>query len=187
MKPSDKIPINAIPLDSMGFTKMNSKDVCRHLFETASFILARDGHLTPFAFLFTEHVCFAIPAMSFLKDSEAKDKLSFLLRQAAGEETILGIAVVMEGWMRPATEKERRTGMKEDDRPVRGHPNRKEVISVQCEWHDNTQYMLTAVFTREKEENDIESIKIHDADGSQTFEGRFANLFPPTRSGGYVH
>jgi hypothetical protein len=171
----------------MGFTKMNSKDVCRHLFETASFLLARDGNLTPFAFLFTENVCFAIPAMHFLKDSNAKDQLSFLLRKAAGEETILGIAIVMEGWMRPATEKEKRTGMKEDNRPVSEHPDKKEIISVQCEWHDNTQYMLTAVFNRKQEENGKESITIEASEGSQTFEGRFANLFPPTRSGGYVH
>jgi hypothetical protein len=181
------VPVKALSLEAMGFDRMNAQDVCCKLFDRASEILVREGDLHSMAFLFTDQVCFAIEANKFLQSSKTKDALSFLLRKAAGETEILGVALVMEGYMRPANEEEQRTGVKQDHRPVKDHPDRKEAIIVQCEWYTGGQYMLTGAFTKEKDANDIETIKIQEPSGTDEFEGRFANVFPPTRSGGYFH
>ena len=111
MKTPFAIPVSSFPLKAMGFDRMNAKDVCRHLFDRASDILVRDKQLDSVVFLLTEKNCIAISAMNFMKDGETKDALSFLLRKAAGETSIIGVALVMEGYMRPATEEEKRTGM----------------------------------------------------------------------------
>jgi hypothetical protein len=180
-------PVTPMLIENMGIDKLNANDVCHHLFDKASHILIRDGTLDSMAFLFTEKVCFAIRATDFLENSKSKDALSFLLRKAAGETEIIGIALVMEGYMRKPTEKEKRTGVIDDSRPVKEHPERKEVISVQCEWIGNQSCVLTAVFNREKDFDDVESIKIEEPKKSENPEGRFAYLFPPTRSGGYYN
>jgi hypothetical protein len=175
-------PVTPMSIEAMGITKLNAQDVCHHLFDKASHILIRDGEVKPMAFLFTEKVCYAIGADNFLRSSESKDALSFLLRKAAGENEIIGVALIMEGWLRKPTEEEKRTGVVNADRPVREHPDRKEVISVQCEWFDNKQCMLTAVFTRE-----AGSIRIEEANKREDYEGRFSHLFPPTRRGEYYN
>lgn len=181
------IPVTQFPIEDMGFDKLNAPDVCRHLFKKAAHILQQHGELDPIAFLFTETSCFLIGITGFMKNADTKNMLSFLLRKTAGETSIIGVAIVMEAWARDANEIERRTGIQEDKRPVEDHPDRKEIIVVQCEWYNNDKYMLTAKFEREKDEKGIETIKIEASNSGTDFEGVFVDLFPPTRSGGYFN
>ena len=181
------IPISVCPLENMDFERMNAQDVARKLFSRASELLTTEGDLRPVAFLFTDTVCFTLSANEFMESADKKDALSFLLRKAAGETEIVGVALVMEAWMRTATEEEMRTGVSADNRPVRDYSNKKAAIVVQCEWYNGSQYMLTGTFTKDKDATGIEEVKIDEPSGCETFEGRFANVFPPSRSGGYVN
>ncbi len=181
------VSINACPIEHMGFPRMNVQDISRQLFKRASGILTEEGELLPMVFLFTDQVCFIISANEFMQSSDKKDALSFLLRKVAGETEIVGVALVMEAWMRPATKKEQSTGVTEGKKPVRDYANKKEAIIVQCEWYNGSQYMLTGPFTKNKDATGIEEVKIEEPTGNEVFEGRFANIFPPSRSGGYTH
>jgi len=179
-----EFPVTTCSIESMGFAQLNAKDVAKQLFNFAARNLSMDGGFDPMAFFFTSELCYQMSATQFFENSERKDMLSFVLRKAAAESVILGIALVTECWMRCVSDEEKVTGV-DNSCAVSDHDDKKEGILVQCEWCDSTQSMITATFDREQELTGIKSIKIHSPTFITEFEGRFANIFPPTRSGGY--
>jgi len=181
------IPIVTLSTESMGFKKLNAPDIARQLFDQAAGILTQEGGVEPIVFLITSRVCYLIGANQFFKSTETKDMLSFLLRKTAKDEDILGVALVIDGWSRAATKEEQQTGVTDTSQRVCDHVDRKEIIVVQCEWFDGNRCMLSATYNRNVEPTGIEAITVHKPTYSSEFEGRFANIFPPSRSGGYVH
>jgi hypothetical protein len=181
------IQVTAFPIEELGLTKMNAQDVSRDLFTRASEILTQEGLLNSIVFVFTDTSCLLISAESFLENNTKKDALSFLLRKLAQDSSIKGIAFVLDVYARPATEKEVHTGIQEANSPVAECANKHDAIVVQCEWHDGTQYMLSGMYTKRKDAHGIESIKVEEPIGSNVFDSRFSNLFPPTRRGEYFN
>jgi len=180
------IPINVFPMEAMGFSRLNAQDISRSLFERASRLLVEDGSVDNVILLFTPKVCLIIDASNFFMNSKTKDMLSFLLRKVACDTDVQGIALVTEAWARKPTEEEKRTGIIDASRKVGDHPNRREAISVQCEWYDGGQSLMIASFERKKDGAGIEEITIQEPQCGRP-EGRFANIFPPTRAGGYFN
>ena len=176
-----------VPIELLGFTELNSKHVCQTLFNKMAAVLTMNNQFSPTVFLITEETCILINATSFMQNNSTKDELSFFLRESAKETYIIGIAFASQGYVREATKQEQETGIQENYCPVANHPDKQDAIIIQCEWYTSNQYMLTASFTKEKDNNNSEYIQIQPATASQNFDGRFANLFPPTRIGKYYN
>ena len=154
----------------MNFEKLNAKDICRHLFKRASELLMKYNKLNPVVFLLTTDTCYILDVSSFMRDTNSKEMLIFLLKRMIKDIPLIGIAFAMECWIRDATKEEIHT------QPVAAYPDKREAIIVQCEWHDATQFMITAEFTTELNDANQSFIKISEVKETQWFEGRFSNI-----------
>lgn len=174
MTNSNNVPVYGIPLKELGIgDSVNIKELTRTFYQHATIVLAKEGVLVPVLFVFTEQICFVFPAEMFMQNNRTKNLLRNFLREIAIEEDVLGIAMVMDSWIR--------------NTPICDHPDRKAAIVVQCEWYNGNQFMITGKYSKQEDKNGIEQLIFEDPLESNHFEGRFSNVFPPTRSTGYLN
>jgi len=181
------VPGDIIPLDLFKFSTENAKSVSQQLFEQTVQYIVGDTGLSPTVFIFTNVACLIIDVTDFISSSKRRDDLSFILRKIAKEQDVQGIAMASAAVLRKASATEMQTGEIDGNTPVAESENKEEALIVQCEWYTGDQYMITGVFTKEKDAHGKESLDIQKPVETNNYEGRFANLFPPTRSGGYLN
>jgi hypothetical protein len=179
----DSLSFYTVPCAALGFERYNVQDISRQIFDKTSQMYLESGIVIPTVFIIVDPMCIIVSVHDFMRDNRGKNTLRLLLDQIAKESAVQGIILAFNCFIRSATNQEKQTGIVDGTILVREYTDSKEGIIVQGEWHDASQYMIVTTVTKKQDESGTETVHMGEKSETTMFEGRFANLFLPTRSG----